>query len=252
MKRLWPRLWPGAVFGKGNPMKPAVQSRQGVTLVGGGELLPDTLAQAREVAPVLAAADGGVRHLLGAGLMPEAVIGDFDSIDPAHLAALPPARLRRIADQDSTDFDKSLRLIRSPFVVAVGFGGARIDHTLAGFATLARNARRACFWLSDRDVAFLAPRALDLVLPEGLRLSLFPLGPVRGESEGLRWPIGGIRFSPAGLVGTSNEVSAPQVRLRFSAPRMLVILPADQLGAALSARLAAARGAVGAADVRGG
>jgi thiamine pyrophosphokinase len=232
-------------------MKPAVRSSQGVTLVGGGELAPDTLAQARDLAPVLAAADGGVRHLLGAGLMPEAVIGDLDSIDPAHLAALPPGRIRRVAEQDSTDFDKSLRLIRAPFVVAVGFGGERIDHTLAGFATLARNARRACFWLSARDVAFLAPRALDLELPEGLRFSLFPLGPVRGESEGLRWPIGGMRFAPAGLIGTSNEVSAPRVRLRFSAARMLVILPAAQLGAAVSARLAADRAAGDEAAVPG-
>jgi len=223
-------------------MKSAFRTRQGVTLVGAGELDPATLARAQGVAPVLAAADGGMRHLFGAGLSPDLLIGDLDSIDPAHLAAVPAERVRRIDDQVSTDFDKALRVIRAPFVVAVGFGGARVDHMLAGFSTLARNPRRACFWLGPRDVAFLSPRRLELDLPPGLRLSLFPLGPVRGESTGLRWPIAGLRFAPAGLIGTSNEVVAPRVTMRFSAPRMLVILPAAQLGAAISARLAPAAG----------
>ena len=39
------------------------------------------------------------------------MIGDFDSISDAAQRALPPAALHRIAEQDSTDFDKCLRNI---------------------------------------------------------------------------------------------------------------------------------------------
>jgi glutamate-ammonia-ligase adenylyltransferase len=71
-----------------------------------------------------------------------------------------------------------------------------------------------------------------LALPRGTRLSLFPMGPVQGDSEGLRWPLAGLDFAPDGMIGTSNEVSGA-VRLRMHAPKMLVILPVRYLQAAL-------------------
>jgi thiamine pyrophosphokinase len=108
---------------------------------------------------------------------------------------------------------------------------------------LVRHPAKRCLILSGSDVTFLAPRSLDLSLPKGSRLSLFPMGAVQGESEGLRWPLQGLHFAPDGMIGTSNEVSGP-VRLRFDADRMLVILPRSAVGAALHGLIPA--------DVRGG
>ena len=211
-----------------------VQSDAGVTLVGGGDVAPGALARALEMAPRLVAADSGADRALAAGHRPEAVIGDLDSLSPAARAQLGAARLHRIAEQETTDFDKALRSIVAPFVLAVGFTGPRLDHTLGVFNALARHPDRRCLVLGAQDVCFLAPHDLALQLVPGTRLSLFPLGAVSGTSEGLRWPIGGIGFAPAGLTGLSNEVSAPQVRLRLSARRMLVMLPAEALDAALA------------------
>ena len=84
-----------------------------------------------------------------------------------------------------------------------------------------------------QDVTFVAPRQMNLTLPVGTRMSLFPMGTVTGESVGLRWPINGLHFAPDGRIGTSNEVAASQVSLRFDADRMLVILPLRQLSAVL-------------------
>ncbi len=211
-----------------------VQSDAGVTLVGGGDVAPGALARALERAPRLVAADSGADRALAAGHRPEAVIGDLDSLSPAARVQLGAARLHRIAEQETTDFDKALRSIVAPFVLAVGFTGPRLDHTLGVFNALARHPDRRCLVLGAQDVCFLAPHDLALQLVPGTRLSLFPLGAVSGTSEGLRWPIGGIGFAPAGLTGLSNEVSAPQVRLRLSARRMLVMLPAEALDAALA------------------
>jgi len=57
------------------------------------------------------------------------------------------------------------------------------------------------------------------------------MGPVTGRSAGLRWPIEGLHFAPAGRVGTSNEASASQVDLDFDGPGMLLILPRSELAA---------------------
>jgi thiamine pyrophosphokinase len=165
------------------------------------------------------------------GVTPEAVIGDMDSLSATARARLAD-RLFPIAEQDTTDFDKALRLIAAPFVLGLGFAGARADHGLAVLNTLARHPDRRCFIIGARDVIFLCPPEIRLDLPRGTRLSLFPMGPVQGDSEGLRWPLSGLDFAPDGMIGTSNEVSGP-VRLRMHAPKMLVILPVRYLQAAL-------------------
>ena len=230
-----PELWHSFASGNsGSNAGAIVRSARGVTLVGGGEIAAAGLAEALALAPTLVAADGGSDGALALGRMPDAVIGDFDSISDAARRAIPADRQHVIAEQESTDFEKSLMSVAAPFVLALGFTGQRVDHTLAAFSVLARHPARRCLILSDHDLCFLAPRRVTLDLPAGTRLSLFPLGPVGGESRGLRWPIAGIGFAPDSRIGTSNEVTGP-VHLGFDAPRMLVILPRGQLGAVLRA-----------------
>ncbi len=165
--------------------------------------------------------------------MPDAVIGDLDSISDAGRAQIDENRLHYIAEQDSTDFAKCLRSVDAPAILAVGFSGGRLDHQLAACTTLVQFAGKTVFMLSDEDICFAAPQLLALDLPVGTRLSLFPMGEVRGTSTGLHYPIDGLCLSPSGMVGTSNTVTGP-VRLTFDAPDMLVILPLDQLEAVLN------------------
>jgi len=211
-----------------------VQSHRPVTLLGGGEVRPGELEAALSIAPVLVAADGGANVAAGFGLLPEAVIGDLDSILPEVRAALPPERVHRIAEQESTDFEKCLTRIAAPFMLGVGFTGARVDHLLAVWNALVRHTARRCLILGPEDVIFASPPRLRLDLAAGTRLSLFPMTRVAGESEGLRWPISGLDFAPHGRVGTSNEATGP-VDLRLDGEGMLVILPRSALDAAIAA-----------------
>ena len=213
-------------------MQVIVDSLHGVTLAGGGPFGKAQLARAQRFAPRIVGADGGADRLLALGVEPEAVIGDFDSISAAAQARL-AGRLFPIEEQITTDFDKALRSIRAPFVLGIGFAGARLDHSLAVLNALVRAADQRCLVLSPQDVTFLAPLQMRLNLPLGTRFSLFPKAQMTGESEGLRWPLQGLDFAPDGMIGTSNEVSGP-VELRFSAQKMLVILPIKSLAAALS------------------
>jgi len=209
-----------------------VHSALGVTLLGGGEASAACVTQALTIAPCLVAADGGADRALALGLHPEAVLGDMDSISPAARAAIAPARLHRIDEQDSTDFDKCLTHVEAPFFLAVGFGGGRLDHTLSAMSVLARHPGRRLVWVGAEDVAFLAPPEVALDLVPGTRLSLFPMGRVRGRAEGLRWGLEGEDFNPAGRIGTSNEALGA-VRLSLAGP-MLVLLPRGCLHAALA------------------
>lgn len=223
-------------------MRPIVESLNGVTLIGGGPVGRRELAMALRRAPDVVAVDGGANAALAAGLNPLAVIGDFDSISHAARAAIDPARLHPIPEQATTDFDKALRSVSAPFVLGVGFQGARLDHGLAVLNTMLRRPDRACLLLGPADVIFHAPPQLRLTLTPGDRLSLFPMRPVTGQSLGLHWPIDGLDFAPDGMIGTSNRVSEPLVDLRFDGPGMIVILPRARLDAALRALVPGWRG----------
>ncbi len=209
-----------------------IKSNKGVTLLGGARVGASDLAQALALAPCLVAADGGADRALALGHMPEAVIGDFDSISPAARAAIASERLHPIAEQDSTDFGKCLRHVAAPFYLALGFSGGRLDHTLAALSELAARPHQTVVLIGSEDVAFRAPAELALDLAPGTRLSLYPMGRVRGRSTGLRWPIEGLALAPAGRIGTSNEATGP-VQITASGP-LLVLLPRRCLDVALA------------------
>lgn len=205
-----------------------VQSTEPITLIGGGDVDASQLSRCLEIAPQLVAADGGANGALEFGAVPQAVIGDLDSITSETLIALESSAVHRIAEQDSTDFDKALRHIDAPVVLAVGFTGARMDHQLAAFHTLIAHPNRPCIIIGAIEVVFLCPPELTLDLPEGEVFSLFPMGSVTGASMGLRWPIEGLRFGPDQRIGTSNEITGP-LRLTMDSPKMLCIAPVAAL-----------------------
>ena len=210
--------------------QPIVHDLRPITLVGGGKVKKSLLDAAIVHAPRMVAADGGADTLLALGRMPDAVIGDFDSLSAAGRAAIPSERLHPIEEQDSTDFEKCLSRIDAPLVIGVGFGGGRLDHQLAALHGLMRYPDRSCVLLGKRDLVFLAPPELTLELDEGARFSLFPLGEVAAQSSGLRWPLDEIGFAPGVRIGTSNVVCGPgPVRIECDRPAMLIILPVGLL-----------------------
>ncbi len=213
---------------------PIVHSSNPVTLVGGGEATPQDLAEALTLAPVCVAVDGGAALALQAGAELAAVIGDFDSLRQEDLARIPSDRCHRIAEQDSTDFEKALSRVAAPVVIGVGFLGGRVDHQLAAFHTLAACRAQPCVLLGQDEVVCLAPPKVCLPTQAGDTVSLFPLGPVAGRSAGLEWPIQGLEFGPLTRIGTSNRAKGPMI-LEMQTPAMLLILPRRLMPALVSA-----------------
>ena len=206
-----------------------------MTLIGGGSVNSADVIHALTFAPVLVAADGGAERALAAGVVPDLVIGDLDSLSGNARAQIPTDRIHPVADQDSTDFDKALRNISAPFVIGVGFTGGRIDHELAVFSVLVQRAAMPVILLGAEDVILRAPDAITLTLPVGTRFSVFPMSEVAARSTGLNWPLDGLTLSPGGIVGTSNITTAPTVRVEVERGQALLILPREHLDAVLAA-----------------
>jgi thiamine pyrophosphokinase len=203
---------------------PIIHSSAAITLIGGGEANTVDLKEALRIAPICVAADGGVVLALEAGIMPEAVLGDFDSAPSAVLGQIPPARLHRIDEQDTTDFEKALARIDAPVILGAGFLGGRVDHQLAALHGLLAFADRPCVLLGRDEVILLAPPKIALPTRAGDVVSLFPLADAAGQSAGLEWPIDGLNFALGEKIGTSNAATGP-MSLQMEQPGLALILP---------------------------
>ncbi|GGE51318.1 thiamine diphosphokinase [Actibacterium pelagium] len=200
-----------------------------VTLLGAGDASKEDISTALALAPELVAADGGANRAFEYGIPPRWVVGDMDSILPETRSSLDDSAFVEIPEQDSTDFDKCLRVVQAPLIIAVGFTGDRLDHQLAVFSGLLRQPERKCIVLGAGDLIFHCPHRLHLALPVGTRVSLFPLQEVGGTSQGLQWPIDELRLSPGGMIGTSNKTTEPVVQVAPDGDGLLVILPREFL-----------------------
>ncbi|HUV32796.1 MAG TPA: thiamine diphosphokinase, partial [Devosiaceae bacterium] len=153
----------------------------------------------------LVAADGAADDLALAGLTPELIVGDFDSIDDAAVFA-GRARMVRLDEQDTTDFEKCIYATEAPLYVGLGLTGRRFDHTLAAIHVVTRFAgQRKILLVDEHDVALAVSGPFALSIEPGERVSVYPLGQVRfARSRGLKYPLDGLEMAPGIRTGTSN------------------------------------------------
>jgi len=177
-----------------------------LVIVGGGNLDAELLRGLHASGAHLVGADGGADQIAAAGLMPELIVGDLDSLERPHTWS-GSARLMPIAEQETTDFEKALYSTQAPVTVAMGVTGRRFDHTLAALDAVTRYAMgRKIILVDEEDVALALTGTFAFAVEAGGRVSVHPLAPVtfRG-SEGLKYPLDGLTLAPGVRTGTSNE-----------------------------------------------
>lgn len=212
-----------------------LKTKENVTLIGAAPVTGPLLDTVLSRAPTVVAADGGADTAHAASLVPMAIIGDLDSLTTAQYWRNSDTRIFEIPEQDTTDFDKCMRVLHAPVVLAVGFSGGRLDHELAVLSGLLAFHEKPVIVVSERDICFHCPPRLSLPMQAGQRISLFPLRPITGRiSKGLRWSVKDMHLEPGGMIGTSNEATGP-VKVGFDQPGALVILPGEMLDAAIAA-----------------
>jgi thiamine pyrophosphokinase len=189
------------------PVETSVATFEDVlVIVGGGAVDIELLRELYASGARIVGADGGADQVAAAGLRPEIIIGDFDSIiDP--LKWLGKTRLMQIAEQETTDFEKALYSTRAPITVGLGMTGKRFDHTLAALDALARYAHeRKIILVDEHDIAVALTEAFSFQVARGERVSIHPLAPITfWRSEGLKYPLDEVKLAPGVRTGTSNE-----------------------------------------------
>lgn len=174
------------------------------------------------------AADGGYGYLLDAGVKPDIVLGDFDS-----LGYVPKAEnvLTVPSEKDDTDTMLAVKeaLARgAETVVLYGCLGGRFDHSIANLQALkyiaARGARgylvgggNICTVIKDGGIAFEAD--------ENGFISVFSMGEqARGvDLRGLKYPLSDATVTDDFPIGVSNEFTAVPSSVSVGSGFLLVI-----------------------------
>ena len=182
----------------------------------------------------LVAADGGARHCLAMGLLPQVVVGDLASLAPHlvdELAAQGVTLERHRPDKNQTDLELAIeRAIRdgATEVVLLGALGGRLDQSLANVLLLAQREWPAALHLVDAvETAMLLRGGEELVLSAapGATVSLLPLSAeVTGITyTGLRYPLENATLTLGSTRGVSNEVVSVPATVRIASGLALVI-----------------------------
>lgn len=186
-------------------------------IVGGGTVERPLLRELAGKAAGLVGADAGADRIIEAGLVPDAVIGDMDSV--RDLAALPRAtRVITVTDQETTDFEKALSMTAAPLTLALGMTGGRFDHTLAALHAVTKAAvTRRIILVDEHDLALGVSGSIGLDVGRGARVSIYPLGRTafRG-SKGLLYPLDGLEMEQGQKIGTSNSAVADQIEIEVA------------------------------------
>lgn len=171
---------------------------------------------------IVIAADAGLQHCREAGVRPDIILGDFDSLE-----ALPEteAEIRRLpVEKDDTDTLAAVRAVLAEGCGEIylygGTGGRRLDHTLANLQTLLFIRRQGArgwmygddfLWTVIENEAMTIKRTTDWAL-----FSAFCLGD-RAEGvdeEGFQYPLRDAVLTPEFPLGVSNHMMKDEVCVR--------------------------------------
>ena len=181
------------------------------------------------------AADGGARHCQALGILPQVILGDFDSLAPAELEAFDQSGailVRSPSRKDETDLELAFRYaVQQGVTEIVVFGGlgARWDMTVANLLLASApeyHHLKVCFLDGFQELTLLCGgQVLDLSGQPGDIVSLIPLAgdAVGVTTQGLEYPLEIDTLSFASPRGVSNVLLFPAARVSLAQGLLLCV-----------------------------
>jgi thiamine pyrophosphokinase len=170
-------------------------------------------------ADLVIAADRGADLLLDAGVRPNVVVGDMDSISEEASRGVEDVRISD--DEATTDCDKLLSVaseMGADEITLIAIEGDLPDHALATLQSAARSClqirlayRRGVGWIMR------GPASLSVTTEIGRRVSFLPITECSGVSlSGVHWPLQDASMHPTGVTSISNRATEPILHAEVS------------------------------------
>ena len=187
----------------------------------------DSLAVPIEQDDYILAADGGLTHLEKLGIVPDEILGDFDS-----LGYVPTGSRVYPVEKDDTDamlaVKRGLSLGFRDMILYGSLDGPRLDHTVANFQTLSWLCDRGAWgYLVGRDYLVTVVKNGGIRFPAGCEgtVSVFCQGPdAAGVTlRGLYYPLENGNLTAAFPLGVSNHFTGEEAEISVREGKLLVL-----------------------------
>ena len=208
-----------------------------VVVCGGSVKDYSSLRKYFEAADLIICVDGGACHLRNLNIVPDILIGDFDSISAEDYAAFANAGAETVRfprEKDATDTELALELAvergcRS--IVMLGALGTRLDHSLANVFLLKRLLASGVKGIiaDEHNEVELIDKSICIKRENGVKVSLLPVcGAVTGvTTSGLYYPLADATVEFGSTWGVSNEFSGDTAYVTIKDGLLLVIKSQD-------------------------
>ena len=163
-------------------------------IVAGGEF--PTASQPLEVlqsTPFVVCCDGAADSYIATGRVPDAIVGDGDSISAANREKFAHL-LHIVTEQETNDQTKAVRFLQEKgknSIAIIGATGKREDHTIGNISLLIEYARAGCNVRSFTDHGVFIPcnGTTTHKCRKGQQVSIFSITAKELSAEGLLYPI---------------------------------------------------------------
>jgi len=206
---------------------------RGVLLIGGFGPDRKTLVELIRPDDLICAADSGLDMALSAGIRPDGIVGDMDSLSDRSLLSDFPQDSVNIypEDKDETDTDLGLLWLQERGcreIIIIGGGEGRLDHTLALKSLFGSGSPPAAWYTAREKIWSLEGAQLITGSPGGtVSFAAAGNGPWDVTSSGLQWELDNLDWT-VDTISLSNRLRTHTAEIKVSRGRLLVIQPLKQ------------------------
>lgn len=205
---------------------------KGLIISGGNKVKRETLFENIEDRYIVVA-DGGIKNLVGTDIIPDEVLGDFDSIDEEGKSFIEKNNIKiekYPSRKDFTDTELCLEVLLkkgADDIVILGATGTRLDHMFSSMFLLERLKKEnvAGKFIDDYNgVSFISNEIVEVKKNKYKYLSIVPVSKeVCLTLKGTEYEVENLKFNRFTTIAVSNEVKDEVAKIEIDGEGFLIL-----------------------------
>ena len=180
-------------------------------------------------------ADGGLNYLDNLNIIPNLIVGDFDSVDESLLVKYQNIKTIRFSkDKDYTDTELAIEeAIKSGYreIIIFGATGTRLDHTMANMMLIEKYLKEnvEIKIIDNNNIVQILDKNIIINKKTGYYLSIVPITEcIEGITlNGLKYPLDNVNVQRGSTLCISNEIVDDKAIIQLSKGIGLLFLSRD-------------------------
>ena len=205
---------------------------KGLIISGGNKVKRETLFENIEDRYIVVA-DGGIKNLIGTDIIPDEVVGDFDSIDEEGKSFIEKNNIKiekYPSRKDFTDTELCLEVLLkkgADDIIILGATGTRLDHMFSSMFLLERLKKESVAgkFIDDyNEVSFISNETVEVKKNKYKYLSIVPVSKeVCLTLNGTEYEVENLKFNRFTTIAVSNEVKDEVAKIEIDGEGFLIL-----------------------------